>query len=67
MKNTDLSNVSDTIFHVDDRKSPHSRNLVFHNRHFMDPKIPLLCIKYASLTVTVTRSSRLDAEKSKIL
>ena len=55
------------MFQVEDTKSDQRNSSVFHNLHSMDPRIPLLCIELASLTVMVNKSNIKEAEKSRRL
>ena len=55
------------MFHVEDTKSPQSKNLVFHKRHCMEPNNPELFIEYVSLTVKVVKSKTIETAKSRRL
>ena len=66
-KLTYRSMVTATMFIVEERKSPHIRNLVFHITHSMAPNTPSLYNEYASLIVKVIRSKTVEAVISRKL
>ena len=63
-KKTNLSIVKATMFQVDAKKSPQSKNSVFHRRHSSCPRIPSLWTSLGSSTVKLNMSKMTEAKKS---